>query len=115
MDDTSTGGQEGQGGQIGKRRCSAGHELPGWGGDQPCQMCRDIYIRESDEKRISIMERDVTTREKAHEHDLVKQAAWLAHTADWKEVNTGLVKAADRQADALEAIAEQLKSMARRP
>ena len=112
MEDTSTGGQDG-GGQIGKRRCSAGHELPGWGGER-CQTCWDNRVIESDAKRTAIMERDVTTREKAHEHDLVKQEAWLKHTVDWKEVNTGLVKAADRQADALEAIAEQLKSMERR-
>jgi hypothetical protein len=111
MEDTSTNEL---GGQIKKKRCSAGHELPVWGGDQPCQMCRDIYIRESDAKRTAIMERDVVTREKAHAHDLVKQEAWLAHTADWKDINTGLVKAADRQADALEKIASHLEKLATR-
>lgn len=114
MSDTSGGGQHGQLSHNGPRRCKEGHELPAWGNER-CQICWDNAVLDRENIRLVLIERDVKTREVANTDANSKHIDWLTHTRDWKEINIGLVKAADRQADALEAIAENLKILARRP
>lgn len=90
-----------------------GPRAPYLGGDR-CQACLDNEAPERENKRLALYERDVVLREIAGEREALNREDWLAHTADWRDINTRLLRAADRQAVALEEIARQLGRLAER-